>query len=326
MGVTEAEFCGQGVVPVRFVTDDLPERERLPRYAEVFGRLIARFDIEPAAGVPFRGETLACDLPELGLVTCFLSGARGCRRAPGCRAGLEDGILLLRPVGGPLRVNQRGQDVAVGDGDAVLVSLDDALACDFSAVGRVDCLRLSRRALACMIGDVDAVLLRPVSGEVAAMQLLVYYGGALLRGLMRLPSADHARLAAGHMRDLVGMMFRALGAPSPAAGRQARLAAIKADVEACLGEREVSAAALAARHGISARYVQKLFEAEQTTFSAYVLGRRLDRARQLIAGEAGRPISAIAYDVGFGDLSYFNRTFRRRFGMAPSRLRRARAL
>jgi len=31
-----------------------------------------------------------------------------------------------------------------------------------------------------------------------------------------------------------------------------------------------------------------------------------------------RPVSAIAYDVGFGDLSYFNRCFRRAYGVTPS--------
>ena len=32
-------------------------------------------------------------------------------------------------------------------------------------------------------------------------------------------------------------------------------------------------------------------------------------------------VSSIAYDVGFGDLSYFNRTFRRRFDVTPSQVR-----
>jgi AraC-like DNA-binding protein len=32
-------------------------------------------------------------------------------------------------------------------------------------------------------------------------------------------------------------------------------------------------------------------------------------------------IGTIAYDVGFGDLSYFFRSFRRRFGMTPSDMR-----
>jgi AraC-like DNA-binding protein len=36
---------------------------------------------------------------------------------------------------------------------------------------------------------------------------------------------------------------------------------------------------------------------------------------------ATRRIGEIAYDVGFGDLSYFNRAFRRRYGVTPSEVR-----
>jgi AraC-like DNA-binding protein len=36
---------------------------------------------------------------------------------------------------------------------------------------------------------------------------------------------------------------------------------------------------------------------------------------------ADHRVSAIAFAAGFGDLSYFNRTFRRRFGATPSDLR-----
>ena len=32
---------------------------------------------------------------------------------------------------------------------------------------------------------------------------------------------------------------------------------------------------------------------------------------------AGLSISTIAFEVGFGDLSYFNRKFRKRFGTSP---------
>jgi AraC-like DNA-binding protein len=36
---------------------------------------------------------------------------------------------------------------------------------------------------------------------------------------------------------------------------------------------------------------------------------------------AGSTISAIALAAGFGDLSHFNRNFRRRYGASPSELR-----
>ena len=35
-------------------------------------------------------------------------------------------------------------------------------------------------------------------------------------------------------------------------------------------------------------------------------------------------ISEIAYEVGFNDLSYFNRAFRRRFGHSPGEARKGR--
>ena len=71
------------------------------------------------------------------------------------------------------------------------------------------------------------------------------------------------------------------------------------------------------------RYVHMLFEPEGVTFSEFVVGQRLVRAHRMLSDPryAGHTISAIALMVGFGDLSYFNRTFRRRFGMSPSDVR-----
>jgi len=107
--------------------------------------------------------------------------------------------------------------------------------------------------------------------------------------------------------------------------RAARLAAIKADIERHITDGSLSVAALAARHHISERYLHKLFEDEELTYSRFVLDRRLALAyrklRQPRSG--GRTISSIAHDAGFGDLSYFNRTFRRRYGITPSDARRS---
>jgi AraC-like DNA-binding protein len=68
-----------------------------------------------------------------------------------------------------------------------------------------------------------------------------------------------------------------------------------------------------------------LFEHEGTTFTEFVRQARLDRAHRMLVDPrmADRSISAIAFDVGFGDLSYFNREFRRRFGQTPSDVRAA---
>ena len=52
----------------------------------------------------------------------------------------------------------------------------------------------------------------------------------------------------------------------------------------------------------------------------YLVRSRLRHAARRLA-EDDSTITDIAYDVGFGDLSYFNRAFRRRYGASPSDVR-----
>jgi AraC-like DNA-binding protein len=51
-----------------------------------------------------------------------------------------------------------------------------------------------------------------------------------------------------------------------------------------------------------------------------VLGERLARAHRMLGDPrfADRSIGEVAMEAGFGDLSYFNRAFRRRYGASPS--------
>jgi RhtB (resistance to homoserine/threonine) family protein len=128
------------------------------------------------------------------------------------------------------------------------------------------------------------------------------------------------------VHDVIGL---ALGATREAAefaagrgSRAARLRAIKADIAQNL-EGDVTAAALSSRHRISPRYVRKLFEGENISLSKFVLAQRLTRVYRMLADPcyADRTIADIALAAGFGDLSTFNRQFRRRFGLTPSDVR-----
>ena len=87
----------------------------------------------------------------------------------------------------------------------------------------------------------------------------------------------------------------------------------------------MSAAAVAASLGITTRYVHLLLEDTGQSFTHHVLERRLDRAAMLLRDPlwGHRKVADIAAEAGFTDLSYFNRSFRRRFGGTPSDIREA---
>jgi AraC-like DNA-binding protein len=147
----------------------------------------------------------------------------------------------------------------------------------------------------------------------------------LSRGAIAVPQTQP--LFASHVLNLVAL---ALG-PTPDAVATAellslpavRLQVIKSDILAHLQDDTLGIQTLAARQRITPRYVHRLFEGEGLTYSQFVLQQRLDRAHRLLRDPrwAHRAISTIAYEVGFGDLSYFNRTFRRQYDHTPTDVR-----
>jgi AraC-like DNA-binding protein len=189
-------------------------------------------------------------------------------------------------------------------------------------------VRAPRAALAPLVADLDGVYGRPIAADNAALRLLTRYVG-LIGETESLTAPSLRREIVTHIHDLMAL---AIGATRDAAAgavnrgaRAARLAAIKDDIAQRLAEPDLSVGTIAARHRIKPRWLQRLFETEGTTFTDYVLAERLARAHRMLAEPcfADAKISTIALDVGFGDLSYFNRAFRRRYGMRPSELRDA---
>ena len=69
------------------------------------------------------------------------------------------------------------------------------------------------------------------------------------------------------------------------------------------------------------RFARRFRAVTGETANQYVVHRRLSAAAMLLLGTR-QPVSEIAYDVGFNDLSYFYARFKGAFGSAPGHWRR----
>jgi AraC-like DNA-binding protein len=308
---------------VRFCSDDIPERDRLDYVREVYGRAIVKHDIEPIPESPFRWRSALRTMPGLGLASTVVSAVRTFRTTEQIDS---DDLVLNVTVAGRRIVRQLGREAVAAAGDVVVSRSADVGACEVEASSHLVNIRAPFAAVAPLVADVDSVLVRPIPAATRPLALLLDYIAALetIDALAR-PELRH--LAVAHVHDLVALT---LGATRDAAAgaqgrgvRAARQRAVKADIMANLGARDLSLTTIAARQNISPSYVRKLFADEGTSFTDFVLGQRLVRAHRLLVDprNAGRAIGAIARAAGFGELSYFNRAFRRRYGIAPGELR-----
>jgi AraC-like DNA-binding protein len=322
---------------IRFSTDRVPEESRAQAVRELHLRertiLAARFEpiepLEPLPGYPLHVDVIKRTLPGLAVVSGTFSGMRHAIRPSAVTANGEDDLLLGVNVSGCSTARQRGRDLTLQNGDAFFATRD---ASGFTItrptpVRFVGC-RVSREAVAPLVGRLDGTPLRLVPPRSEALTLLVTYARAIADTLP-LTTPELQQLAVAHMHDLIAATIGATrDGKAMAEGRgiaAARLQSLIADIRAHLGDGDLSVAAVAARHRITPRYLHKLFENEGLTFSAFVLGQRLVRAHRMLSDPrfADRTISSVAYGVGFGDLSYFNRAFRRQYAGTPTEIREA---
>ncbi len=186
--------------------------------------------------------------------------------------------------------------------------------------------RIGRKALTDRLIDVDAALIRPIPEANAALHLLTSYMRVIEDGTAS-ATPDLQHTISTHLQDLIALALGATRDEAELARRRgvraACLHAIQADIATHLTHRGLSVSLMAVKHGVSPRYIRSLFESIQTTFTDYVLARRLARAHRCLSDPrfAGEKISTIAFDSGFGDLSYFNHSFRRQYDLTPSEVR-----
>jgi AraC-like DNA-binding protein len=297
------------------------------RYRELMTQHVVGLDHQPLATDQYWSNATAMALPNLGIATSTLMPAT-VRRTPKLLTDGNDNLRLIivkRSTTAAI-ATQFGREVAVDPGGAVVLSNSEQNSITFPSLQQMLAVNLRRQLLRPLLRDFDAILARPISNHIDGLRLLSTYCEGLIEE-SALNSADTARLVVTQIYDLAALIMGATrDAAEIAKGRGlrvARLHAIKADIAEKLASPNLSVQAVARRQGVSARYVQMLFEEQGTTFSQYVIGHRLARAYRLLTDPrfAERSITSVAFDVGFGDLTYFNRAFRRCYGGTPSEVR-----
>lgn len=245
--------------------------------------------------------------------------------------GNDDLSLLIPRSGQPVYMRlpdrPRGLDeIVMRAGDPVLLRGNEERFYAHAPGSHCQVIAVSRGCVSAAVKDLDQALYRGVP-QSAALELLCSYARTLSSDIGAL---DDETLCQAR-KTLTDLFILALGPTREGveatreSARTAKLAGIKADIETRLAHPDLSLDWISGRHGLSPRAIRNLFYAEGTNFTDHVLTARLALAYKRLSDPRlqDRNITAIAFECGFGDLSWFNQAFRRRYGMRPSDLRRS---
>lgn len=242
----------------------------------------------------------------------------GERTAADIRANPEPYLIVFMPLQGAITVASPERAVTVGEQE--LAIWDSAQAITFHIEGQryeqISVL-IPHRALRANREACAALHCARVDKKGILSELCVTHVATLVKFLN-----SHLRPYELSLTNVTTSLVDAVIASQYKAprDRDLLLSEIKNYVECYIDDETLAPQTVATAFEISTRYVHKLFAAEGITIGEWILHRRLDRsAEELLQTDIS--VTDIAFKWGFKALGHYSRTFKTRFGVAPSAYR-----
>jgi AraC-like DNA-binding protein len=237
--------------------------------------------------------------------------------------GNGDMLNLELQYRGVSRTEQCGRIADLSPGDFVMVDPNRPYVTQFVQPIEALILRVPRAMVTARIGDPEPLLGVRISGATGCGSMLADFLANAWSKRETL-CIEHANAMDEILSSLIDLAYRVPQAPDSGShtATTKRLARAKKFIDEQICDPDFTASDVGAFLGLSQRSVQLLFMSSGETLTNYILGRRLEIAAERLNREDDNcRVSEVAFSVGFSDLAYFSRVFRRQFGCSPRQYR-----
>ncbi|GAB5469454.1 MAG: transcriptional regulator FeaR [Rhodospirillales bacterium] len=305
----------------RWETARLPTAARWDAWRDALNGTHLPWAIEPRTPPRrFDAELTWRQAADLSLIACRSQPCAGKRDGSEIRATDRPTLGLLLVTEGREAVRQGEVSALLGPGDLFLWDSERPLDFEIRApLGKVTLL-IPKEAAAYLLprGRRSAPLHLPA--ERAETTLLAGYLGGLA-GLFAVQAEASWQASARSALDLLATAVTAERVLTPESRQEVLRRAVERDIRCFLRDPRLSPAWLAARQGLSTRYIHKLFEGQAQSLAEAIRDRRLEGARRALETADGQGVTQIAYAWGFNSAAHFSRCFKARFGRSPREIR-----
>ncbi|GAB1339474.1 helix-turn-helix domain-containing protein [Streptomyces sp. E-15] len=318
-------LTGSPAAPVpelSFSTRDVAPADRVAAWQRALSRVLVDLEVTVERGRPWAAELATERWGPLQIATVGSGPGTVVRTARSVAADRRTHILVRQQLDGGALLLQDGRTAELLPGSLSFLDARRPFRVVLPRPQRARILMVPRAQLRLDEGQLSALTATVAheQGEGAAALLLPLLHG-LVEEVTRAPAGRRERLAGVAAEILATVALEQVGSRSET-GLWERITAC---VQERLGEPGLSPRDLADQHGVSLRYLHRLFQQQGTTVSSWIRARRLEAAREELArpGAAHRSIAAVAARWGFASPSHFSRSFRETYGVSPLRWREA---
>lgn len=302
-------------------TAGLDQHDKFGYWQDVVCRALVDLKCRPASGMAFEASVEASRLEGLSVARIEASAHRVERQASAISRASEESLIFNFVLSGVAMAQQDGRSVVLRAGDGTVCDAQRPYSLRFDDTFKIITIKLARSAIAHRAGSIHRITATSFGESSQMCPILFGYLVSFSKQASLLPPAASEKVVRNFTELLAAALDEViLASPLPLSEyRATALMRVRDFVERHLDVCELDTAMVSTALNLSPRYINKLFEAENTSLTRYIWRRRLERAAADLQdpARAGLGISAIAMAHGFNDLSHFSRAFRQRFDLSP---------
>lgn len=313
----------QLVQALKLSTDDLPAWCRQEWLREVIGREYANVDITPPRKERLFNEMTIYSGDALRL-SIIHSNSITIKRLPQEPSHISQdayfGVVLLA---GEYLLEQNNREVFLKPGDMTIY--------DATRPHRIYCpqsfskliISIPRKLMYERLAGVEHCTALHMRSDGGAGSIASQFIQSVARQVAAMPQSTFNHLSESSL-DLFTL---ALNDVRPqnfnlSRSRSLSLYGVKQFIERNIANPMLDSAAIATGTGLSARYINELFQPEETSLMRYVWNSRLAHCHhELKSHDLTKRVSEVALRWGFNDFSHFSRAFKQKYGISPRELK-----
>jgi AraC-like DNA-binding protein len=302
-------------------TRGVAERKRFLFWQDAVCDTFVDLDCKAYADRPFFGELATARCNDLHFSSVRADGQIVERTSARIRRAREEVMLISLQVRGTGVIAQDGREARLGPGDFACYDSTRPYTLTFTADFEQIVLHMPRETMVRRIGRTEAWTARRIEATSPVGSLVLPFVRQTASIVSDVTPTTASQLSETCLSLVTAALAERQGgeADSGSAARTALIFRAKALIDSLLHDHTLNTERVAGLVGISSRYLQDLFHAEQSTVSDWIWKRRLERSRRCLADplHSGDSIAQIALACGFTDFGHFSRRYKEAFGVSP---------